>query len=482
VKSAKIIATRVSDYGFLKIFIAAASLFCARPKMNFSEVAELIEKENVKEVALQFTDISGILHSLWVPSELFSKIAEDGIHVDGSSVGMTDVNKSDLKLMPDVNTFAALPPDLFHHRVARVVCDIYEPDSNRRFELDPRQVLRKMIDNVKKSLGASVEYHASSEMEYFLFKKDENGEIKLLDRGGYLATPPADLGVDVRLEIVQNLKNMSVLVEKHHHEVPPGKYELELGLEPGMGMGKSDALAMADILYLVKFLVKQIAARKDLVASFMPKPFHGQFGAGLHTHAALIDSKRAQNLFYDSDGSYGLSKTGLSFIAGILDHAKALAALTNPSVNSYKRLVPGWEAPVYISWARYNRTALIRVPPGKEMKTRLEYRPTDGSCNFYVAFAGILACGLDGVRRKIKPPDPVEENVYEMSETERAAKGIKLLPESLGEALKELSKDKVLQEALGHAFYERFLKTKIKEWADFNTVVHEWERNRYIDV
>ena len=447
-----------------------------------SEVMELIQKENVKQIALQFTDISGILHSLWIPSELFSKVAEGGIHVDGSSVGMVDVGRSDLKLMPDVDTFAVLPSNLFPQRVGRVICDIYQPDSNRPFELDPRFVLKKAMNDVKKSLGASVKYYASSEMEYFLFKRGEDGDINLLDEGGYLATPPADLGADLRLEIVKNLGNMGVLIEKHHHEVPPGKYELELGLELGIEVGDSDALRMVDTLYLVKFLTKLMAARRGLIASFMPKPFHGQYGAGLHTHVTLLEDERAQNLFYDPDGSYGLSEIGLNFIAGILAHAKALVALTNPSVNSYKRLVPGWEAPVYISWGRYNRSALIRVPPGKEMRTRLEYRPTDGSCNFYVAFAGILAAGLDGIRRKIEPSKPVEKDIYEMSKEERAKRGIAVLPGNLGDALRELSKDKCIQDALGHAFCEKFLELKKKEWRDFNVTVHEWERKKYLDV
>jgi glutamine synthetase len=442
--------------------------------MSISEVIKKAQKENVKEIALQFTDLSGILHSLWVPSEHFSKIAKEGIHMDGSSVDMVDISESDLKLMPDVDTFVILPPNLFAQRVARVICNIYEPESNRPFKLDPRFILKKILGDSKKSLGVSVKYNACSEIEYFLFKKGEDGSIKRYDEGEYLASPPADLGIDVRLEITENLRNMGIKVEKHHHEVPPGKYELNLAY--------TDALRMADIIYLVKFIVKMTAVRKGLIASFMPKPFHDGYGAGLHTHVSLTDDKKAQNLFYDPKGKYGLSKTALNFIAGILTHAKALAALTNPSVNSYKRLVPGWEAPVYLSWAKYNRSVLVRVPPGREMRTRLEYRPTDGSCNFYIAFAGILAAGLEGVKRKIELPEPVEEDIYEMSEKQRAEKGIEVLPGNLGEALDEFSKDKCLQDALGHAFCEKFLQLKTKEWKDFNFTVHEWERRKYLDV
>jgi len=450
--------------------------------MDISEVTEKIQSENVKEIALQFVDISGILHSLWVPSELFSSVAEGGIHVDGSSTGMVDISKSDVKLMPDIDSFVILAPNLFPKRVARVVCSVCEADSDRPLELDPRSILRRVLGNAKRTLGASVKCYASSEMEYFLFRRDEKGDIQLLDEGGYLATPPADSGADLRLEIVDSLRNMGVTVEKHHHEVPPGKYELELGLEKTIGQDDSDALKMADTLYLVKFIVKLMAARNQLVASFMPKPFHGQYGAGLHTHSTLIDEKKIRNLFYDSNGSFGLSRMGLSYIAGILVHAKALAAITNPSVNSYKRLVPGWEAPVYISWARYNRSALIRIPPGKEMKTRVEYRPTDGSCNFYLAFAGIIASGLDGIVRKLGPPDPVEENIYEMSEKARVRRNIEVLPGSLGEALSEFSKDNCLHAALGHAFSEKFVQLKTREWKDFNCTVHEWERKKYLDV
>jgi glutamine synthetase len=442
--------------------------------MSISEVVKTVQKENVKEIALQFTDLSGILHSLWIPSELLSKVAESGIHTDGSSVDMVDISKSDLKLTPDVDTFTVLPPGLFSQKVARVVCDICEPESDRPFELDPRLILKKAVSDSKKSLGISVKYNACSEIEYFVFKKGEDSSIRLIDEAGYLASPPADVGAELRLEITENLRNTGVLVEKHHHEVPPGKSELNLAY--------SDALRMADTIYLVKFIVKMTAAKSGLFASFMPKPFQGGYGCGLHTHVSLTDDKKAQNVFYDPKGRYGLSKTALHFIAGILAHAKALAAVTNPSVNSYKRLVPGWEAPVYLSWAKYNRSVLVRVPPGKEMRTRLEYRPTDGSCNFYLAFAAILAAGLDGIKRKIEPPDPVEEDIYKMSEKDRVKKNIGVLPGTLGEALSEFSKDDCLQDALGKAFSEKFLELKTKEWMDYNLAVHEWERKKYLDV
>jgi len=442
--------------------------------MGLQEIKAMIQKQGVESVALQFTDLSGGLHSLWVPAELVPNVATEGIHMDGSSVDMVDIGQSDLKLMPDLGTFAVLPLGLFDSRVARMVCDIYEPDSDEPFKNDPRGVLKKVITESGKVLGGHASYNACSEIEYFLFSRDQSGNLKRQDEGGYLASPPADLGIDTRLEIVRNLKESGIVVEKHHHEVPPGKYELNLEY--------SDALRMADTVYLVKMVVKMTAARNGLVASFMPKPFHDGYGAGLHTHVSVTDGRGKTNLFYDSRGEYGVSRTATHFAGGILAHAKALAALTNPSVNSYKRLVPGWEAPVYISWARYNRSVLLRIPPGKGMRARLEYRPTDGSCNFYIAYAAILAAGLDGIRRKIEPPEPTEEDVYHMTKEQRGRRRIEVLPGTLGEALQEFAKDKYLRGTLGNEFSDKFLQIKTKEWRDFNTTVHEWERKKYLDV
>jgi len=442
--------------------------------MGIAEVKATIQKRGVEEVAFQFTDLSGGLHSLWAPARLVSKVADEGVHIDGSSVGMVDISESDLKLVPDLNTFAVLPPSIFPYRVGRMVCDIYEPDTKRRFKVDPRFVLEKAIEGSKRVLGTNATYNACSEMEYFLFTREQEGNLRRQDEGGYLASPPADMGIDTRLEITRNLREAGVVVEKHHHEVPPGKYELNIPY--------SDALEMADTLYLVKLIVKLTAARNGLVASFMPKPFHDGYGAGLHTHVSVTDNRKNINLFCDPKGVYGMSETALHFVGGILTHAKGLAALTNPSVNSYKRLVPGWEAPVYLSWAKYNRSVLVRIPPGKGMRARIEYRPTDGSCNFYIAFAGILAAGLDGIKRKILPPRPVEEDIYHMSEKQRVEKGIETLPGTLGEALEEFVKDKYLWNSLGNEFCGMFLKTRTKEWRDFNSTVHEWERKKYLDV
>jgi len=442
--------------------------------MARSKARAAVQGQEVDEVALQFTDLSGGLHSLWVPARNLSSVAEEGIHFDGSSVGMVDISESDLKLIPDQGTFVTLPQSLFSSRVARMACDVYEPDSNRPFRSDPRFVLKKVIGDSRKVLGTEATYNACSEIEYFLFTRDAEGNLKRQDEGGYLASPPADLGVDARLEITKNLRSAGVVVEKHHHEVPPGKYELNLPY--------AEALRMADTVYLVKLIVKMTALRRGLVASFMPKPFHDGYGAGLHTHVSFTDDARQSNVFYDPKGTNGMSKMAMHFVAGVLAHAKGLAALTNPSVNSYKRLVPGWEAPVYLSWAKYNRSVLVRIPPGRGMKSRIEYRPTDGSCNFYVAYAGILAAGMDGVRRKLEPPIPVEEDIYHMSEKQRAEKGVETLPGNLGEAIGELERDRYLRDMLGNEFCDMFLRTKRREWRDFNTTVHEWEWKRYLDV
>ncbi|MHA1970209.1 MAG: glutamine synthetase family protein, partial [Candidatus Hodarchaeales archaeon] len=281
--------------------------------------------------------------------------------------------------------FVVLPSELFPQKVARVICDIFHPESDKPFELDPRYILKKVCKDVNQTLGPSVVGVTSSEIEFFLFKKQEDGQIRLIDEAGYLATPPADQGADLRLEMSDNFRKMGVSIEKHHHEVPHGKSEFNLPY--------SDAIRMADTIYLVKFIIKLMASKRGLIASFMPKPFHGEYGAGLHTHINLRDIEKNSNLFSDPKGASGLSKMALNFMAGILSHAKALAAITNPSVNSYKRLVPGWEAPVYISWANFNRSTLIRIPPGKNKAARLEYRPTDGSCNFYLAYAGLISAG-----------------------------------------------------------------------------------------
>lgn len=442
--------------------------------MNITEAVKALQDEKVKEIALQFTDLLGVLHTLWVPSGLFQQVVKEGIHTDGSSLGVVDVSKSDVKLLPDLNSLVILPSSLFPQRVARVVCDLYEPDSEILFELDPRNILKKITKDIKETLGQSVVGCASSEIEFFLFTENENKEIELIDEAGYLASPPADKGAELRLEMAEEFRKMGIVIEKHHHEVPHGKSEFNIPY--------SNVVQMADTIYLIKFIIKLMASQKNIIASFMPKPFHGEYGAGLHTHLNLRDDDKNLNLFASQKENTLLSDIALKFMAGILTHAKALACITNPSVNSYKRLVPGWEAPVYISWANYNRSSLIRIPPGNKKAARLEYRPTDGSCNFYLAYSGLIAAGLDGIQKNMTPPEAVEENIYAMTEKERIKRGIEVLPGNLGEAIKELSNNVLIKDTLGSAFHEKYLALKSKEWKDFSVYVHEWERKKYLDV
>ena len=448
---------------------------CVVIKMKVNDIQEIIKEKKVEEIALQFTDMVGVLHTLWVPSTVFTQVLEEGIHTDGSSLAkMVDVSKSDVKLVPDPRSFVILPPELFPNRIARVICDIYKPDSDKPFDLDPRFVLKKTLNNLRENLGSFVSVAASSEIEFFLFDKTDDGGIRLIDEAGYLASPPSDRGASLRLEITKALRQIGVLIEKHHHEVPHGKSEFNLPY--------SDALNMADTIYLIKFIIKLMADRAGLIASFMPKPFHGEYGAGLHTHINLRDEEKNTNLFSNNEPSKKLSPLARNFLAGILKHAKALAGLTNPSVNSYKRLVPGWEAPVYISWANYNRSTLIRIPPGNQKAARLEYRPTDGSCNFYIAYAGLISAGLDGIQNELSPPDPVEANIYDMNPQERESKGIAMLPGNLGEAIHEFEQDTYFQEALGPNFVQKYVDIKKEEWKKFSVYVHEWERKMYLDV
>ncbi len=443
--------------------------------MNIQQALDSINEENVKEIALQFTDLSGVLHTLWIPSKEFSKVVNEGIHTDGSSLsGMVDVSKSDIKILPDLDSFVVLPSGLFQYNVARVICDTYEPDSNIPFELDPRHILKNTLKKMKAELGESVIGVASSEIEFFLFNKTDEGELKLIDNAGYLASPPYDQGASLRLDITEALRSIEIMIEKHHHEVPAGKSEFNI---PHL-----EALQMVDTIYLIKFITKIMATKAGLIASFMPKPFHGEYGAGLHTHLNLNDDEKNVNLFMGEGEKEKLSELGQHFLAGVLDHAKALACITNPSVNSYKRLVPGWEAPVYISWAHYNRSTLIRIPPGGKKSARIEYRPTDGSCNFYLAYAGLFSAGLDGIQRQLAPPDPVEENIYKMSNQEQIDRGIRVLPENLGESIKELSKDTHFAKSLSKGFISKYIELKSKEWHEFSTYVHKWERIRYLDV
>ncbi len=442
------------------------------------DVIELVKKENVKFIRAQFVDINGVLKSTAIPADKISEGLDSGIGFDGSSiVGFTPIYESDMILMPDPSTFAILPwRSSEHGKVARMICDVYLGNKSR-FEGDPRYIAQRAAENAEK-LG--YKYFCGPELEFFLFKEDSEGKIVPIDHGGYFDFHPLDLAEDVRRDMVNTMKqNFGMDIEMSHHEVAPGQYEVDFKF--------GDLVTTADRVITYKMVAKSIAHRYGFIASFMPKPMFGKNGNGMHTHQSLWSISKNQNMFFDPKGKRNdyLSDTALYFIGGLLKHAKALSAITAPLVNSYKRLVPGYEAPVYIAWGHKNRSALIRVPeyfPGMENATRIEFRSPDPSANPYLAFACMCAAGLDGIKHKIMPPDPIEENIYHMSPNERQNKGIDSLPETLAEALKELESDKVLQDALGKHVYENFMHIKKAEWDEFRTQVTQWEIEKYLKI
>jgi glutamine synthetase len=442
---------------------------------DLNQLIELIDEEDIRYIALQVVDLLGKLKMLWIPAEELPKAFEQGIGVDGSALRFVSISKSDLVLKPDLNSFRVYPWSRYGYRVAGVMCDLYYPDTLEGFEGAPRRILKRAIAHLKAQLGDEIDFYVSFEPEFFLFTPQDSGDqpVKLHDSGSYFSPPPLDKGYDLREEICESLRFMGIQVVKSHHEVPPGKHEINIKY--------SEALSMADTLQFLKTTVKKLASDRGFIASFMPKPFHGQYGAGMHTHLSLLKANGEINLFYSADAPDGLSDLGRYFIGGLLKHAKALAAITNPTVNSYKRLLPGWEAPVYIVWSRYNRSALLRIPFSSPSSTRLEYRPTDGSCNPYLALAALLEAGLDGIREEVAPPPPVEEDVYHLSNTELERRNIQVLPANLQEALTELENDEVIKKAIEPAT-EAYLALKKREWEAYTMQVHDWEREQYLDV
>ncbi len=452
-----------------------------RVKSEYSDEAKqaALEKahaEDVKFVRAQFTDINGTLKSTAITVEEFEDALYEGRGFDGSSIlGYTPIHESDMLLMPDPSTFAILPWRPAPKRAARVICDVYIPDG-RRFEGDPRYVAQR---GAKKARDLGYVYNCGPELEFFLFHKESlpNGRPNPIDHGGYFDLHPLDMAEDVRRDMIFALENFGIRVEMSHHEVAPSQYEVDFRY--------ADLVTTADRVLTYKMVAKTIAHLKGYIATFMPKPLFGENGSGMHTHQSLWVAKEDRNAFYDAKmkRSDAMSDEALYFIGGLLEHAHALSAIVAPMVNSYKRLVPGYEAPVYISWAHKNRSALIRVPeyyPGMEKAMRAEFRCPDPSCNPYLAFAAMCAAGLDGIKKKTMPPEPVEADIYEMSKEERARKGIGSLPSTLAEALDELEKDKVLQECLGKHVYENFMKIKRDEWDEFRIQVTDWELEKYL--
>lgn len=438
-------------------------------KLTNDDVRNLAKELGVKFVRLQFTDIFGILKNVAITVEQLDKALDGEMMFDGSSIeGFVRIEESDMYLRPDPSTFVVFPWKPRDGAVARLICDIYNSDGTP-FEGDPRYVLRRAV---REAAEMGYTMNVGPEAEFFLFHVDNDGRPTTVthDRAGYFDLTPVDLGEDARRDMVLTLEDMGFEIEASHHEVAPGQHEIDFKY--------SDALDIADKIVTFKFVVRTIAQRHGLHASFMPKPVFGIAGSGMHLNQSLM--KNGNNAFYDPDAADGLSKDCLYYVGGLMRHAKAITAIINPTVNSYKRLVSGYEAPVYIAWSAQNRSPLIRIPAKKGMSTRIELRSPDPACNPYLALAVCLKAGLDGIRNQVMPPAPCNRNIYAMTPDERRKLGIENLPESLHEAIQELKKDELIQEALGEHVLNRFIEAKQIEWDRYRVQVHPWEIEEYL--
>ena len=449
---------------------------------DLAAVMKVAEERNLRFISLQFSDIVGSVKSVQVPMHQLEEAVEHGKWFDGSSIeGFTRIAESDMFLKPDLSTFSPIPWEPGTNGdggkvatgSARVICDVYTPHGDP-FPGDPRGVLKRQLERAKQ-LGFT--FNTGPELEFFLLRR-ENGNVEPLphDAAGYFDLSE-DLGTEVRKEMMNGLEDFGIKVETAHHEVATGQHEIDFQY--------ADALRTADNAVTFKTTLKAVAAAHGLYATFMPKPFFGINGSGMHTHMSLWDDKKGRNAFADPKDPYGLSELARSYIAGVLEHARGMIAVLAPLVNSYKRLVPGFEAPVYIGWARINRSALVRIPQisaGQVNSTRIELRCPDPSSNPYLAFAAMLAAGLDGVERKLSPPEPVEENLYHFDPAKLSSRGIRQLPGTLREAIDELSADAVISEALGEHILERFIEAKNEEWDEYRMQVSAWEVDRYLEA
>jgi glutamine synthetase len=444
--------------------------------MDLKELKSKIEEDQVKFLSLQFTDVTGAVKSLDIPISRVDGAIQEGVWFDGSSVeGFARIQESDMRLMPELSTYAVLPWSPEESRRARIFCDIYLPDGSP-FMGDPRGILKRILEKIN-SRGWI--FNVGPEPEFFLFRRNGTASIHPVphDVGGYFDFSATDEAVRVRTQLMAALGSMGLVVEMGHHEVALGQHEIDFEYD--------DALKAADNILTLKYTVKAIAAQYGLVASFMPKPIFGINGSGMHCHQSLFDAQ-GKNLFFDPDDQFNLSKIGYGFIAGQLQHARALSAVVAPTVNSYKRLVPGYEAPVYVGWAQINRSALIRIPiyaPGREKSIRAELRCPDPSANPYLALTVMLAAALDGIDNSFSPPDPLNDiNIYHLTREELEQQKIAELPGSLAEALHLLDDDQILKDALGSAAYESFTRAKWAEVEEYRTRVTDWELDRYLEI
>ena len=436
------------------------------------DVLKLAKEKNVKFIRLWFTDVLGFLKSFAITLPELETALEEGMGFDGSSIeGFARIEESDVVAIPDPSTFTILPwrssDDI---AVGRMFCDVHTPDG-KPYAGDPRGTLKRLL---KKTNDMGFTFYVGPELEFFFFKSSE-GQPQTLDHGGYFDLTPLDVASDLRRDIVMALESMGIPVEYSHHEVAPSQHEIDLRY--------ADALTMADNAMTYRLTVKEIAMKHGVYATFMPKPLFGQNGSGMHVHQSLFKGK--ENAFFDVSDPTHLSKLGKSYIAGLLTHAKEICLVVAQWVNSYKRLVPGFEAPVYISWARRNRSALVRVPmykPDKANATRAEFRCPDPACNPYLAFAVMLAAGLKGIENNYELPAPVEEDIFEMNPEGRAKAGIDSLPGSLGAAIECMESSELVREALGDHIFEKFLANKRIEWDQYRTQITPWELNKFLPV
>lgn len=439
------------------------------------KLLEKIKDSGVKLIALQFVDIFGTVKGLTIPIEHLEE-ALSGVGFDGSSIeGFVRIYESDMLAIPDLTTFRVLPWRPHEKKEGRIICDLYRP-GGKPFEGDPRYILKKALEEAEAS---KFTYNVGPELEFFLFKVDEVHQIKPAphDTGGYFDLSPLNIALDVRREATFILQEMGVDIEMSHHEVAPGQHEIDFKF--------TDALTAADNVITYKTVIKTVASNHGLIATFMPKPIFGIAGSGMHTHQSLYRAKTRRNAFFEPEDEYNLSELAYHFIGGQLKHAREMSLVLSPTTNSYKRLVSGYEAPVYICWGRRNRSALIRVPeyhPGKEKEARIELRCPDPSCNPCLAFAVMLKAGLYGIKNKIEPPNPVEEDVYGFDDRKLAKFYIEKLPSSLGEAIEEFEKSELMREALGEFTFRKYLEAKKEEWNEYNVQVTEWELKKYLHL
>ncbi|MHB0884557.1 MAG: type I glutamate--ammonia ligase [Bacillota bacterium] len=442
------------------------------PVLTEEDILRKVKELDVKFIRLQFVDILGIVKNVAIPVEQLPKALEGEVMFDGSSVeGFVRIEESDMYLRPDPNTFAVFPWRSSGQSVtARLICDVYNADGTP-FAGCPRNTLKRVLASAQE-MGYTM--YGGPEAEFFLFHRDQEGRptTRTHDQGSYFDLGPIDMAEEAREDMVKALEEMGFEIERSQHEAAPAQHEIDFRY--------TDALTTADNVATFRLVVRTIAQHHNLHATFMPKPLHGVNGSGMHTHMSLF--KNDKNAFFDQKAPYQLSKVAMWYLGGLMTHARGLTAICNPLVNSYKRLVPGYEAPVYIAWSEQNRSPLIRVPARRGVGTRLELRSPDPSCNPYLALAVMLQAGLDGIKKKIEPPEPVNRNIYHMTPDERAEAGIGSLPGSLEEALQELSRDEVIRAALGDHVYTHFMEAKQIEWDIYRTQIHQWEVDQYLAV